>query len=125
MISAITNLKVKSVFLGILIFVILPILIVGCPKKIEQEGFKLAVDKQKSQVTLHASQVPLSSILQRFEQDHQIKIVVPDFQDRKVSITTSDQPLKSVIGQLLSEGKRYWIVAANDFLDLKSLHHSP
>ena len=119
MISTISNFKSKTVFLGILSFVVLTILTVGCSKQIEQREFTLVVDKQKSLVSLHASHVPLSNILQRFEQNHQIKIVVPDFQDRRVSLIASDQPLNSVIRRLLPEEKRYWIVMAKDLFDLK------
>lgn len=119
MMSTIPHFKIKPPFLGILLLAVVTILTGGCQKTTQQEGFRLAVDKQKSQVTLHASQIPLSTILKKFERDYQIIIVVPDFQDRKVSIAASDQPLNSVIKQILPEGKRYWIVAEKDVLDIK------
>lgn len=113
-----SHFKIEPFSLRILLFVVATILIGGCSDRTEQEEFDLAVDKQTSQVTLHATQIPLSTILQRFEQDHQIKIVVPNFQDRKVSIAVDDEPLSSVIKQILAEGERYWIVTETDDLDI-------
>ena len=119
MMPTIKDLKTKPIFLGIFIFVILPILTGGCQKKIEQEEFKLFVDKQNSQVTLHASQVPLSTILHKFEQDYQIKIVVPDFQDRSIDLVVEKKSLHHVLKQLLPKNQRYWIVAEKDDTHLK------
>jgi hypothetical protein len=75
-----------------------------------RDGVILEVDEKKGTVTLQAEDAPVSWLLSEFQTAHGIRIVVPEFVDRKISISVSEAPLTDVVEQLLSPGTRYWIV---------------
>lgn len=73
-----------------------------------QDRLRLEVNRTNGLVTLNAQNVPLSSILERLE-GAGIEVVAPEVEDRRVSVSLTNQPLPVVLARIFPPGTRYSI----------------
>jgi len=86
----------------------------ACKAKTDESQVNLGHKKTDSAITLDAKNIPLSKIISRLEKEYSVQVVIPDFEDRNISIFLQEQSLHDAIRALLPENKLFWIIAEKD-----------
>ena len=76
----------------------------------------MSVNPAEGTMSVNVTDMPLSRLFLQLQESEGIEVVVPDFQDRKVTLSVKNKPIDEVLRQLVARDSRYWVVSHRDDL---------